>query len=123
MTTLQTSVHGAYGNDELAQAVARGEKFTAGGRAYGQANVRGEGSPDYVERGKLNDAGRDALASSEKASMEYVIYSYSTPIAWKAGGVWHMVSQKFSPSTTRHQGMVRGILHNLGVADSDIKYV
>lgn len=124
MTTLQTSVHGAYGNDKLAQTVARGEGFTAGGRAYGQPNVRGEGNPDYVERGSLrSESARDTLAECRKAGIEYVIYSYSTPIAWKSGGVWYVVSEKFSPSTTKHQSMVRGIIHNLGVKNEDIRFV
>lgn len=124
MTTLQTSIHGAYNNDKLAQAVARGEKFTAGGRAYGVPNVRGEGNPLYTASGQIRGEGAlRAFNESCKAGIEYIIYSYSTPIAWKSGGVWYVVSEKFSPSTTKHQSMARGIIHNLGVKNEDIRFV
>lgn len=38
---------------------------------------------------------------------EYIVYSYSTPIAWFYGGGWSVVSDRFSSSTSRHQSIVR----------------
>lgn len=47
------------------------------------------------------------------ADIRYVVYSYSTPIAWWAGTWrgfenmepgWYVVSQKFSRTTSKHQG-------------------
>jgi hypothetical protein len=37
--------------------------------------------------------------------VRFVVYSYATPIAWftEPGG-WHRVEQKFSRTTTKHQG-------------------
>lgn len=63
----------------------------------------GEGNPDYVERGRLKGSeAQAALKNSNKAGVEYVIYSYGTPIAWKSGGVWYVVTEKLSASTTKH---------------------
>jgi hypothetical protein len=40
----------------------------------------------------------------------YVVYSYDTPIAWAVGDAdGYMVSQRFSPTTSRHQGIVPAI--------------
>lgn len=36
--------------------------------------------------------------------IDYVVWSYSTPIAWHTRTTgWHVVSQKFSPTTGKHQ--------------------
>ena len=37
----------------------------------------------------------------------YVVHSYATPIAWYANGVWTLPDIKYSPTTTRHQNIVR----------------
>lgn len=37
-------------------------------------------------------------------SIVQVIYSYSTPIAWLDAGAWVIVSQKYSVTTSKHQG-------------------
>ncbi len=35
----------------------------------------------------------------------YVVYSYSTPIAWWSKGYgWHKAEQEFSATTSKHQG-------------------
>lgn len=38
--------------------------------------------------------------------IKYVVWSYATPIAWWTSTVrgWHVVEQKFSSTTTKHQG-------------------
>lgn len=43
---------------------------------------------------------------------DYVVSSYSTPIAWhsEAHG-WHMPDTKYSPTTSRHQSLVRRSVH------------
>lgn len=43
----------------------------------------------------------------DKSRIRYVVYSYSTPIAWYMGAEgWHKVAQKFSPTTSKHQGLL-----------------
>ena len=40
----------------------------------------------------------------EYQNIDYVVLSYSTPIAWHSTRYgWHIVNQKFSRTTTRHQ--------------------
>jgi hypothetical protein len=38
---------------------------------------------------------------------EYIVYSYSTPIAWFYGGGWNVTTDRFSATTSRHQSIVR----------------
>lgn len=50
--------------------------------------------------------------------VDYVVYSYGTPIAWhtEADG-WYVVEQKFSVTTSKHQNYVRrGIAESLEIA-------
>ena len=88
------------------------EPFQCGGNAYGMANMRGE----VFEKG-FSVWGTGSLAGPAKARwelhksvghIEYVVFSYHTPIAWfsKENG-WYVVEDKFSSSTTRHQTAVR----------------
>jgi len=37
----------------------------------------------------------------------YVVFSYSTPIAWYANGVWSQPAVKYSVTTSKHQGITR----------------
>ena len=40
--------------------------------------------------------------------VDYVVYSYGTPIAWHTeGNGWYVVAQKFSVTTSKHQTYVR----------------
>jgi len=39
--------------------------------------------------------------------IDYTVYSYNTPIAWHSPKGWHIVEQKFSNTTSRHQSRVR----------------
>lgn len=41
-------------------------------------------------------------------SIDYIVFSYKTPIAWHcADTIWYIVDQKFSVTTTNHQSVVR----------------
>lgn len=45
---------------------------------------------------------------NEECLIDYVVYSYSTPIAWHRSGLgWYIVDQKFSPTTSKHQSIIR----------------
>lgn len=45
-----------------------------------------------------------------RPAIEYVVYSYSTPIAWYAEGKWTMPNTKYSPTTSNHQSTVHRAL-------------
>lgn len=36
--------------------------------------------------------------------IDYIVFSYNTPIAWHTPAGWHKVAQKFSATTSAHQG-------------------
>lgn len=57
----------------------------------------------YYDTGYLNDNERDQF-TLDYDFIDYVVYSYGTPIAWHGVNGWHIVAQKFSPTTTKHQG-------------------
>jgi len=39
--------------------------------------------------------------------VDYVVYSYGTPIAWHTMDGWYVVEQKFSVTTSKHQTFTR----------------
>jgi len=57
--------------------------------------------------GELSGTADETLFREHEREGEpmYVVFSYSTPIAWwtERHG-WHKVEQKFSPTTSKHQG-------------------
>ena len=62
--------------------------------------------------GRTNTYGRldaEEVAHYEKVkeSIDYVVLSYRTPIAWHSSEGWYVVAQKFSVTTSKHQGIVR----------------
>lgn len=62
--------------------------------------------------GRTNTYGRldaEEVAQYEqvKESIDYVVLSYRTPIAWHSAEGWYLVKQKFSVTTSKHQGIVR----------------
>lgn len=67
-------------------------------------SLRAEVTPGrYVYNGYLNEAESAALYAADRPI--YIVWSFSTPIAWHTEkGGWHIVDQKFSRTTTKHQG-------------------
>ena len=62
--------------------------------------------------GRTNTYGRlnpDEITEYEKVkqTIDYVVLSYRTPIAWHSAEGWYVVSQKFSVTTSKHQNLVR----------------
>lgn len=80
-----------------AEAIRDREDFTTNGALYGTSeNWHGSG---YL-------SGEDQNVWQEEAGqIKYAVYSYATPIAWwtEQNG-WHRVVQKFSRTTSKHQG-------------------
>ena len=81
-----------------AEAVGRHEEFDTHGALYARTGPRGIGS------GRLNQA-EAAQFWTDHPDIVYVVASYATPIAWVVrGGRVHVVGQKFSVTSTKHQG-------------------
>jgi hypothetical protein len=64
------------------------------------------GSNDVMSSGRLSGAEAEKY-NKERDFIHYVVYSYSTPIAWHSIGGWYVVEQKFSQTTSKHQNYVR----------------
>lgn len=87
-----------------AEAIRDREDFRTSGALMGESTVLGR-----------FDAGRLSGADLERfyldcGNIRYAVMSYATPIAWwvpasetEKGG-WYKVGQKFSVTTTKHQG-------------------
>lgn len=85
-----------------ATAIANAEPFTTSGSLRGDART----SPGaYLYSGRLNVVECEMLRTDLAIGIDYVVTSYSTPIAWRrVDGKWRVVAQSFSPTTTKHQG-------------------
>ena len=82
-------------------------------RALFQGNsLRGHRVPPRTDivLGMLNDNDRRRLEADNEHDSVYVVWSYDTPIAWCVNDTWHVVTQKFSRTTSRHQSVVRRAL-------------
>ena len=65
------------------------------------------GSPYRMSEGYLTGADCEQYYTDQN-SMDYVVYSYHTPIAWFSSvSGWYLVSQKFSQTTSKHQNLTR----------------
>lgn len=59
----------------------------------------------YYGDARLNDAEESRLVADLAIGIVYVVFSYDTPIAWvRSDGTEYRVSQKFSQTTSKHQG-------------------
>lgn len=75
---------------------------------YGSAltsRVYPDGKP-YLNFGNLPfEYRRDMELDRERHGITFIVYSYSTPIAWRRGdGNWIKPSVKYSVTTSMHQG-------------------
>lgn len=81
----------------VAQAIANREPFTTSGALRG-TTYNHEGS------GRLQGPDLEAWYADVNGIV-YVVYSYATPIAWVTeDGRVHKVAQRFSVTTSKHQG-------------------
>ena len=70
-----------------------------------------EGRVYGVDSGRLNEE-ETARYNQDLNAVMYWVYSYSTPIAWYTKDGWYCVAQKFSVTTSKHQGLVRRAIAN-----------
>ena len=81
-------------------AIRDREPFTTSGSLKGEV-VSGLTSWDS---GRLSGPDLDRF-HEDKSRIEYVVFSFATPIAWiTEEGEWYIVRAKFSPTTSKHQG-------------------
>jgi hypothetical protein len=62
--------------------------------------------------GRLDDVESFYEATHNSGGPVYVVYSYGTPIAWHiyATDEWVVPAEKYSTTTSKHQGLVRRAL-------------
>lgn len=82
--------------------IATGQEFKASSLSGVNANVSGLSGAF----GRLN-AEEFAQFKQDETRVDYVVYSYGTPIAWRTNEAWYVVEQKFSVTTSKHQNYVR----------------
>lgn len=87
-------------------AIAERRTFKTGGALRGSAIVQ------LSHTGQLSGDALDSYWQSVN-SIDYVVYSYATPIAWHDDKGWKVVQDKFSVTTTLHQSAVSQALHGI----------
>ena len=86
-----------------ATAIRDRESFNTSG-SFKARVVDGMGRWQYGpnNRDGLNEKNRDQWYT-DCDYIDYVVWSYATPIAWHTPNGWHVVDQKFSQTTGKHQ--------------------
>ncbi len=81
--------------------IATRQEFTASALSGYHTNYTPQaGRLNSEEYAKLTEA-------SARGKFVYVVYSYGTPIAWCDSQGWYAVSQKFTPTTSKHQNLTK----------------
>jgi hypothetical protein len=89
----------------MAKAMANGDDFATSGALRGEQIT---GALTNWDMGRL-----PAEFYSRAMFAEYVVWSYSTPIACRQDGEWIVPEVKYSPTTTRHQSRIRAAIASL----------
>lgn len=98
MTTKYAAKHGA-GLANTIAAIQNRQPFDAGNLT---------GSTTLSTTGKLPMAYvGEILRTRDEDKLEYVVYSYRTPIAWYGRDKWTIPAVRYSVTTSNHQGVVR----------------
>lgn len=95
---IRAAIRGA-GRDNLHRALAGRLDFTTSGSLRGE-RVNGLGAWDS---GWLTGPDHEAFRRDVR-DITYVVYSYGTPIYWETATTSHRVAQRFSVTTSKHQG-------------------
>ena len=75
-----------------------------GSSFMGQVQAPDYSPNDFRTYGQLDN---NHILILEKEKPDYIVYSYSTPIAWYGTNGWNLPSIRYSQSTSRHQSLVR----------------
>lgn len=102
MSVKRGSTYGQ-GASILRQALAKREDVTTSGSMRASAPTLGV----LPFTGRLNPEETHTLRRDVAGvGLAYVVYSYDTPIGWvKTDGSVHLVAQRFSPTTSKHQSI------------------
>lgn len=75
----------------------------------------GEVRPSVVHSW-LDDEARAAFYADDDANrIDFIVWSYGTPIAWHHANGWTMPQKRYSATTSHHQGQVRrGLFGKVG---------
>lgn len=100
--TIRAGIRGAARNN-LRRALGERLPFVTGGALAARAAEHGF----YAwEAGRLSGPDREAWLRDAQ-DVRYVVLSYETPIYWEcADGSAHKVAQRFSATTSQHQGLL-----------------
>jgi hypothetical protein len=80
-------------------------------RCYGA--LRGE-VIDYSGSASVGRLSAEHVGLVRRSTVDYVVYSYETPIAWHNSLTgWHMPDTCYSLTTTQHQYSIRAALSEL----------
>ena len=93
----------ATSNNNAGQFIANRVNFI-GSNFMGQVQAPDHNPNDFRTYGYL-DVNNIALLNKDEPS--YLVYSYATPIAWFGKVGWVLPAVKYSPTTSKHQSIVR----------------
>ena len=94
----------------IARALRNSENFATSGALKGVAD------PYWIESGRMRPDDTDVMYSVRDAvGIDYVVFSYGTPIAYRTkSGEWVAPPTKYSVTTSKHQGIVQYALSMIG---------
>ena len=61
----------------------------------------------HIGTGRLDPEEHALYNEALALGVDYLVYSYGTPIAWHTPQGWYIVAQKFSVTTSKHQNAVK----------------
>lgn len=94
-----------HARDRMVELVESGRPFSNHSGSFRGEPVTGR----YVSTGEMPTNHAEFMRTFA-GEIDYVIFSYATPVAWHANGEWYIPDVKYSRTTTRHQSY----LHRLG---------
>ena len=80
--------------------------------------LKGVAKPDWFDFGKMSMHDYELLRTDNQTiGVDYVVYSYSTPIAWLRGdGEWVMPEAGYTQTTKRHKATIRAAIQEYNKA-------
>ena len=93
--------------EEVAQAILNGRAWQASALSVEPSNGKGLNNYGILPSKWVRVFDIDAPS--------VVVYSYATPIAWRAdSGTWRVPNERYSVTTSKHQGIVKRAISWLG---------
>lgn len=86
----------------IAARIARLESFTTHGNMHGERIERSTGMYATSYAGWLRGSAYDRW-QADRETIDYVVWSYATPILWHAADGWVRIGHSFSAASSKHQ--------------------